>query len=88
MDKIHMTLAIILGVTVVLYISMRLYRENFEDTPPQPFASIPVMKDSDIQNLINVGRQFIQQRPDAIESLRKVCTDPMINTAIKKVLRI
>jgi hypothetical protein len=83
-----MTLAIILGVTIVLYISMRLYRDNFQDTPPQPFASIPVLKDSDIQNTINVGRQFIEQRPDAIESMRKVCTDPIINKTIKRILRI
>ena len=46
------------------------------------------MKDSDIKNIINVGRQFIQQRPDVIESMRKVCSDSMINTTIKKILRI
>ena len=88
MDQLHMTLAIILGVTIVLYISMRLYRDNFQAESPQPFAGVPILKDSDIQNIINVGRQFIQQRPDSIESMRKVCTDPIINTAIKKILRI
>jgi len=88
MDEVYLTLAIILGVTVVLYIGLHLRRDNFEGESPQPFASIPVMKDSDIQNMINVGRQFIQQRPDVIESMRKVCTDPIINITIKKILRI
>ena len=83
-----MTLAIILGVTVVLYIGLYLRRDNFEGESPQPFAGVPVMKDSDIKNIINVGRQFIQQRPDVIESMRKVCSDSMINTTIKKILRI